>query len=152
MLRIRVLTPPVDIEEGQPRAAGELMVGDARLCFLLDLSHWTVADYERQWREALARLAQGAPSSALMTAYRGPGAVAHAMWALWRNGEHVYVQEHLVLGAELDSPFDPSSPHAHIGERVRAGEHALPIGEWRVEIVHLYAAALRIRWPFRLMR
>lgn len=147
MLRIRAFTP-APTEEGEVRAGGELIVGDARLCFVLDLSRWTVADYERQWREGLARLAQGASSSALMTAYRGPRGGPQVMWALWRNGEHVYVQEHLVLPEELDAPFDPSKPYTHVGERVRAGEHRLPIGEWRVELVHLYAAAMNIRWPF----
>jgi hypothetical protein len=148
MLRIRAFTPPAPTGEGLMRAGGELIIGDARLCFLLDLSCWTVADYERQWREGLTRLARGASSSALMTSYRGPHGGPHVMWALWRNGEHVYVQEHLVLAEELDTPFDPSAPYAHVGERLRAAEHRLPIGEWRDELVHLYAAAMRIRWPF----
>jgi hypothetical protein len=69
------------------------------------------------------------------------------MWALWRDASHVYVQEHSVVAAELDSPFDPAEPYAHVGEWIAASEHALPISEWRVDLVHLFAAALGIRWP-----
>ena len=78
-----------------------------RLPFLADLTHWTVADYERQWRAGLRRIVEGAPSSALLTAYRGPGDAPHVLWALWRDGEHVYVQERGVSPATLAAPFDP---------------------------------------------
>lgn len=147
MFRIRFFTPAVVNEEGWQHAGGELVLGDARICFLVDLTCWSAADYQRQWREGLARLAQGAPSTALMTAYRGRGDSAHTMWALWRDRQHVHVQEHSVLPSDLDAPFDPKEPYAHVGERVPAADNALPIAEWRVEIAHVHAAMLGIRWP-----
>jgi len=147
MFRIRFFTPSVVNEEGWQHAGGELVVGDARLCFLVDLTHWGIAEYQHQWRAAISRLVQGAPSTALMTAYRGRGDWAHTMWALWREEGYVYVQEHSVLPADLDAPFDPNEPYAHVGERVPAAEHALPIPEWRMAVEHLHAAMLGIRWP-----
>jgi hypothetical protein len=69
------------------------------------------------------------------------------MWALWRDNGHVYVQEHSVLQAELDVRFDPADPYPHVGDRVPAGETGLPIPEWRVEVEHIHAAMLGIRWP-----
>jgi len=147
MFRIRFFTPSVVNEEGWQHAGGELVVGDARLCFLVDLTHWGIGEYQHQWRAAIARLVQGAPSTALMTAYRGPGESAHTMWALWREDGYVYVQEHSVLPADIDTPFEPNEPYAHVGERIPAAEHALPIPEWRVAIEHLHAAMLGIRWP-----
>lgn len=147
MFSIRVFTPPVTNENGWLHAGGELALGDARLFFLVDLSHWSVADYERQWHEGITRLLRGAPSTALMMAYRGPGDEPHLMWALWRDGERVHAQQHTLLPAELDAPFDARAPYAHVGERVPATEHGLPIAEWSAELVHLYAAAFGIRWP-----
>ena len=69
------------------------------------------------------------------------------MWAMWREEGHVYVQEHSVLPGDLDAPFDPNDPYGHVGERVPAAANALPIPEWRVELEHVHAAMLGIRWP-----
>jgi hypothetical protein len=147
MFRVRVFTPPVVNAEGWPHAGGELRLGTERLRFLVDLRHWSIADYQAQWRAGTARLLHGAPSTALMTAYRGPGDTTHLMWALWRDAGHVYVQEHPVVVTERDAPFDPAEPYAHAGEWIPASQQALPIAEWRVDLVQLYAAALGIRWP-----
>jgi hypothetical protein len=147
MFRIRVFTPQVINEDGWPHAGGELVLGNERLHFLVDLRYWSVAAYERQWREGIARLVRGEPSAALMTAYRGPGDEPHIMWALWRDESYVYAQAQTVLPAELDSPFDPMASHLHIGERIPASDNGLPIPEWRVELVHLIATTLGIRWP-----
>ena len=147
MFRIRFFTPAVLNEEGWQHAGGELVVGDGRLCFLVDLTFWGIVDYQRQWHDGISRLVQGARSTALMSAYRGPGASAHTMWALWRDDGHVYVQDHSVLPADLDAPFDPGDPYSHVGERIPAAENALPIPEWRVAVEHVHAAMLGIRWP-----
>jgi hypothetical protein len=147
MFRIRFFTPSVMNEEGWPHAGGELVAGDARMCFLVDLTHWGIADYQHQWRAGISRLLHGAPSTALMTAYRGRGDSAHTMWALWREGGYVYVQGHSVLPADLDAPFDPNEPYEHVGERIPAAELALPIPEWRVALEHLHAALLGIPLP-----
>jgi len=148
MFEVRVVTPVVTNDEGWRHAAAKLQLGEVRLCFLIDLTHWSVRDYEQQWRDGCARLVAGAPSSALMTAYRGPGDEPHTMWALWRDDEHIYIQEQTVLPSEVDVPWDPRAPYVHVGVRVPASDQALPISEWRTEIVQLYAAALGIRWPF----
>jgi hypothetical protein len=148
VFRIRVFTPLAVTESGWPHAGGELVVGDARLVFRVDLRFWRIADYERQWKAGIARLAGGASSSALMSAFRGPTDAPHHMWALWREGGHVYVQPHVVLRAELSVPFDPRVPYSLIAERLPVTEHDLPLDEWRVEARHLIAASLAIRWPF----
>ena len=147
MFRIRFFTPGVINEEGWPHAGGELVVGDARLCFLVDLTHWGLSQYERQWHAGLSRLAAGADSSVLMSAYRGSGDAAHTMWALWREAGGVYVQEHSVHPADLDAPFDPECPYDHVGPRIPAGENGLPIPEWRANLEDLHAALLGIRLP-----
>src|SRR5262245_42502139 len=115
MLRIRCFTPPVLSEEGAYCAGGELVVGDGRLFFMLDLSRWSIAQYQRQWQTGIDRLVRGAPSTALMTAFRRDPTAGDVMWALWREDSHIYIQEHTVIPAELDEPFDPNEPYAHVG-------------------------------------
>lgn len=147
MFRIRFVTPPTRSQEGCLHAGAELRLGGARFGFLVDLSHWQIGDYERQWRNATRRLLHGAPSSALMTAYRGHGDVTHLMWGLWRDADYLYLQQHSVIGRELEAPFDPDAPHLQLGERIATSTHGLPIPEWRVDLIDVYAAAMGIRWP-----
>jgi hypothetical protein len=147
MFSIRFFTPAVVNEAGWPHAGAELVVGDGRVCFLVDLSYWSIPAYQHQWREGISRLVQGAQTTALMSAYRGRGESAHVMWALWRDNGHVYVQEQSVVPADLEVPFDPDDPYVHVGDRIPASENALPIPEWRCDIEHVHAANLGIRWP-----
>jgi hypothetical protein len=144
MFRPRVFTPPAIDGDGWPHAGAELLFGSHRVVFRIDLSYWSIADYQRQWRSGMDRLARGAPSSALMSAYRGPRGSSHAMWALWRDATHVYVQEHSVVPAELEVPFDPRAPYAFVEERLPAAEHGLPIPEWSCKLEHLNEPT----WPF----
>ncbi len=143
VFRIRFFTPAVHDEDGWRHAGVELVLGDTRLIARADLDRWNPGDYVHQWNEGIARLARGASSTALMTAYRGRGDRAHLMWALWRGATHLYIQEHAVLEAE----FDPRAPYAHVGEHIAATECGLPMREWRVPIDGLSAALLGFRKP-----
>jgi hypothetical protein len=147
MFSIGFTSPPAVDEHGWPHASGALLVGGARSGFTVDLGHWRIGDYQRQWRAGIARLARDATSTALMTAFRGPGDSAHAMWALWKDTGHVYVQELLVLQSELDAPFNPRQPYGHVGEHVPTSLGGLPIPEWRTELKDLYAAMQETRNP-----
>jgi hypothetical protein len=147
MFRIRVFTPAVVDQEGWRHAGGEIVIGDARTHFLLDLSHWSISSYQQQWREGISRITRGAQSSALVAAYRGPGEKPHVMWSLWRVNGHVYVQSQVVIPEEADAAFDPSSPYAHVGARIPSSENGLSIPEWRCNVTELLAVDFGIRWP-----
>jgi hypothetical protein len=147
LFRIRIYTPALVNEAGWPHAGAELTAGVTRLHHRVDLRYWRIADYQRQWREGIARLVNGAHSSALMSSFSGAGDAPHLMWALWRQGAHIYIQSHCVLPAHLAAPFDPRAPYEHVGARIPITENHLPMDEWRVEFGQLLAFGLRIRWP-----
>ena len=150
MFGIRVFTPALVGGLGLTEAGAELRVGGTRLPFRLDLSRWSVAQYERQWRHGIKRLVGGATSSALLARYSADADTPHMLWALWRVERRVYVQSQCILTSELEEPFDPSSPYAHVGERVPVTESALPLLEWSVATEEVIAAGFNIRWPFAL--
>jgi len=118
-------------------AEGELTLGGASARFQSDLGSWSMRDYEAQWREAIARLLAGQPTSALVTSYRGPETGHHLIWPMWREGTTVHLQERLVLTEQLPEPFDPASVYALVGERVTVSEGGLPISEWSIPIRQL---------------
>jgi len=148
LFRIRAVTPRLIDESGAPYALGELRVGNSSAHFLIDLTLYSIADYERQWRCALRHLMHGGRSTGLLTAYRGREGTSHKLWALWRDDESVHVQEQSVVPSDLEAPFDPAVTHLHVGNRIPATENALPMREWRIESAAVYAAALGIRWPW----
>jgi len=147
MFAIRVFTPALIGSDGSPTAWGELRLGATRLRFQLDLTRWRISDYERQWKAGIQRLASGGAYSALMTRY-GASDEMHSFWALWRADGQVYVQRQIALASELDTPFDPTAPYEHVGERVPVTECALPLEEWSIPLEEVIAAAFQIRWPF----
>jgi len=149
MFEIRVCTPVATNEDGWPEAGCELRLGAERFVFVIDLRHWSIGEYERQWREGTSRMLYGEKSTALMTAYGGPAGNTHQMWGAWRDDGHIYLQQHSVVTGEADTPFDPASPYAHIGERIATSETEMPFREWRVDLVDVYAHAMGIRWPLR---
>lgn len=148
MFAIRIVTPVVTDAEGKRLAGGQLAVGQARLPFLLDCSHWTASDYERQWKAGIRRIADGARSSALMTAYRADDDEPHALWAMWRDDDHVYVQARSVRPLAFADPFDPSDPYHYVPSRMPVCEYAPPATQWRVELESFFAGAFGLRVPF----
>jgi len=148
MFRIRVHTPAIVDDAGLPHAAALLVVDSVRLRFRIDLRHWSIADYERQWKAGIRRLVEGEAISALMVRYSARSDTAHLMWALWRVDAHVFVQPHCVLPWELEGPLDPGAPYNTIGDRLPVTEARLPLQEWRVAHADVIEAAFQIRWPF----
>jgi hypothetical protein len=121
-------------EEGWRCADGELTLGDASEGFQSDLHTWSMAEYEAQWRTAVARLLAGQSVSALLTSYRGPEGTYHSMWPMWREGTTVYVQERLLFTEALAAPFNPRQAWAVVGERTIVSEEGRPMSEWVVPL------------------
>ena len=133
MFRIRFFTPAVNDESGWRHAGAELVLG--RGC----LPRGPPGLGYPGVRAAVAGRYRApgpvcSPQRHSMTAYRGAGEEPHLMWALWRDQAYVYVQEHPVVPAELDAPFDPRRPYEHVGDRIPASEHGLAIPEWRLDL------------------
>ena len=145
---IRIVTPVVTDAEGRRQAGGVLAVGQARLPFLLDCAHWAASAYERQWKTGVQRIAEGARSSALLTAYRGDDDEPHGLWAMWRDHDHVYVQARTVRTLAFGAPFDPWDPYAHVPSRMPVCEYTPPATQWRVELESFFVSAFGLRVPF----
>ena len=140
MFYIGFVSAPRVNEEGWPHAMGLLTLGDAQESFEADLREWTTADYEAQWREGIARLASGTPSSALITSYGGRGGIT-GMWPIWREGATAYLQERLIVPGETGPPFNPERPYEQVGVRRTASEDGA-ISEWALPLGQLLAFVL----------
>ena len=124
-------------DEGRRHATGALTLGSDTESFQSDLGAWSMGDYERQWREAIARLLSGSPSSALITSFHGPAADSHVVWPCWRDGATVVFQQRLLFAGEFAEPFDPAQVYEIVGERVTIDEEGRRVSEWVVPLGHL---------------
>jgi hypothetical protein len=145
---IRIVTPIVTDADGRRQAGGLLTVGQARLPFLLDCTYWDASAYERQWTAGVHRIAEGARSSALLTAYRGDGDEPHTLWAMWRDHDYVYAQARAVRTQAFGAPFDPWEPYEYVPSRMPVCEYTPPATQWRVELESFFASAFGLRVPF----
>jgi hypothetical protein len=128
--------------EGRPQAAGELTLGDDSARFVADLHVFTMAQYEAQWREAVARLAGGHTSSALITSYRGSGLSPHSMWPMWRAGTTVFIHERLVLDDTIGNEDVAEQFYARVGPRRTTSDDGSPISEWALPLSQMLAFVL----------
>lgn len=125
-------------DEGWRHAMGAIELGDESDAFAADLTFWSMAEYEAQWREGVARLAAGHASSALVTSYRGPRANLHSMWPMWRIGQTVFFQERLVLGDTMTEDGVAEQFYARVGDRHTESEDGV-ISEWPVPFADVLA-------------
>lgn len=125
--------PRVD-EEGRHYAVGGIELGAESDTFSAGLDVWSQRDYEAQWRQGIARLAAGEPSSALVTSYGGPDAGFHLMWPMWRVGNQVVFHEQLVPGEAITEPDVAAHFYAAVGERAAQSDDGQPVPEWTVPL------------------
>jgi contact-dependent growth inhibition (CDI) system CdiI-like immunity protein len=129
MFSIKVL--PGVMQEGYPVA--EIELGDHLETFPLVDKFWSPDDYRAQWREAVEQIVSGGANaiSALIIDIRRPGeAGGMAWWPMYRDGDRVYFQEHLLFFDSLDKPFDYQNPYASVrprGNDPRVSEWSVPL-------------------------
>lgn len=108
---------------------GRITLGEYTEEFVALLDPWTRADYERHWREAARRMAEGADRTAFFTS------AFEFRWTMWREADRVYVQEHFLLADGFPEPFDPADLFAHIRDRETGPS------EWTLDLADVVAFA-----------
>ena len=138
-------------DEMVPESDGQAVYGKIQMeeyteTFTASLVCWTAADYERQWREACARLAAGKNESALITSYvRPPDSEFLVWWPLYREGEIVHVRNELVFYSQTQVPFSVVDPWRCIRKRRITTDEGLEISEWDTSLRSIRDFVERIR-------
>jgi hypothetical protein len=125
------------LDEDPTIAIGVLQLREDREWFHATLGYWTVEDYEESWNKALVRLVNGASISCLVTSLTDPlNSNFLTTWPLYRSGDEVYVQNHLIFLDELLHEFDPATPWESSAPR-SVGEDGHEISEWQLQVTDL---------------
>lgn len=130
------------VEPDKQVGTGQIRIGAFVESFIVDLSFWTVEQYEQQWRQGLERILVGADSTCLVVSLPPP---EHAnfivWWVIYRVGADLRVQNGILFTEEFDGVFDPSNPYRYIDARATVSEDGDRISEWAVDesdLVHWF--------------
>lgn len=133
---IELLDEPVsDIESAR---LGLITIGSYVEHFVAAIDYWDVTYYRRHWKQALTRIVQGSETSALITSMYDPS-VANFIywWPMYRLGDTVRFQNHILFFNELQTSFDPNDPFRFVPERTIVNMDGEHISEWSASIADL---------------
>jgi hypothetical protein len=123
------------IELGKKANWGLLRIGSYVERFVAAMDYWEVADYRRHWQQALTRIIKTSSNSGLITSMYDPAAANFIYWwPMYRVGDTVYFQNHILFLSELVIPFDPDDPFRFVPERTVVNEDGEEISEWSASI------------------
>lgn len=126
-----------------------IRIGDfsERLC--LDLSHWSVADYEAHWLRGVRSIISGtADACPLVTAMRHPVKARFVLrWLLYRDEEDVRVYQQMVFRKRWRWSMDLASTVDEVPAESWLAEDGEPVSVWHTTIDALvsFEADLRAR-------
>jgi hypothetical protein len=117
---------------------GLIIIGDFEERFEASLSYWSVKDYQRHWWQALERIKAGEIKSSLITNMYDPQTANFILWwPLYRDGQDVFVQNHVVPMDEINGTFDPVNPYVHVRDRETVNEDGKRISEWKTTVAEI---------------
>lgn len=109
---------------------GEIVIGDHTESFWAPLWYWSVADYERQWKEGLIRVVEGQTKSCLITSMNDPTLAKFIFWwPLYRVGNQIYIQNH-ILFLDKRLRFSEKDLYERVPDREVLSDEGDPISEW----------------------
>ena len=136
------LVPVVESHDDASFFRGTITLGDFSEEFLAAAWLWDSERYKQQWRAAARALIAETDRSAFVTSFIHPDAHHNVIWPAWRVGRLVYVQNHLLLRANLPAVLDVDGIHRFVGDRQTSNEDGEPISEWMVTLDDVTAFAV----------
>jgi hypothetical protein len=135
-----------ETEPGVVALYGKICIGDYLETFIASLHSWNKAMYQQHWESALGRLVEGETKSALITSYVDPKAATYSMWwPLYRDGDAVYMQNHMLFYDQLQRPFSITNPWESIPERRTATADGRHISEWTTDLPSISKCIAKLR-------
>jgi hypothetical protein len=126
---------------GEPDAENRLMregvirIGGFSEAFEASLVYWTEDDYLQQWQQALARLFAGYEHTCLISSIDDPKQARFLIWwPIYRVGDRVYIQNHLLFFDQLAGGFNEADIYRHVGPRETLDERGNEVSEWSVSL------------------
>lgn len=137
-----------DLEPGDSAVYGSIVIDDFQERFHASTTYWSKDDYVKQWVAALEDITGESKknSSALVASMYDP---SHAnfivCWALYREGDAVFVQNRILMLNELTGEFDIKELGQYVGERKTITDDGDKISEWTTSVDALQECLRELR-------
>lgn len=126
--------PNEDVDTRADCCYGELCIESLRERFVVDITFWERADYEKQWLRAALNIVDG-DKSALIVSVTNPATSNFVRWwAMYRDQDTIYFQEQIRFLAELSDAFDPYAVEKFVLPRETVSEDGEAISEWSTTV------------------
>ena len=114
---------------------GLLVLGNTLEGFSSNLGTWDQATYEEHWLSQLSLLVTGHRKVALVVSFTPPQVSDNLeLWALYLEGEKVYLQNHLPWYSNLPPDFQVSLINDYLPEREVLTDEGRHISEWEISV------------------
>lgn len=97
-------TVPTIIDE-MKYCLGEIQIGDYKEELPIPIEYWTIADYERQWKEGLEKIKHEDNSCLISSALDPKKHKSADIWGLYKKSNKIYVQPYILIFKELPKEF-----------------------------------------------
>ena len=129
---------PSDHENEPDGWYGEIQIGEFSERFISCLSFWSKERYQAQWKDAVTRIVQGEPVSALVTDLSDPTKSNYLFWwPIYRKGKTVIIHNQILFMNQIEGIFNPDNPYQHVGPREILSSDGTLISEWFTTIENL---------------
>ena len=123
---------------GEKACCGVITINAFQEQFVSPTTYWSQEDYERQWITAISQILGGANSSCLITSMYDPKLAEFILWwPLYREGNIIFIQNHILFMNEISGEFDPWNLQPFIPPHETYTEEGECISEWEVTIEDL---------------
>jgi hypothetical protein len=125
----------VDKKSKNKEVKGEIHIEDYIEGFYIPLEWWSIKDYERQWKEGIARLKNNDTSCLVTTIYDPRIKPFIEWWVLYRIGNKIHIQPQGIFGDLYRErigikPFTPNTCYDFIPSRKILTNEGNKISEW----------------------
>ncbi len=120
---------------GEEFSLGTFVLGSKTEGFHASFDYWQPDDYEKQWREAIGLIVNGADRAALITEMPTPSEANFIRWwPMWRFGDCVKLNEQILFMKQLEPPFDFENPYVHVDNYQEYDDDGEHISVWDIPL------------------
>ncbi|HVW99300.1 MAG TPA: hypothetical protein VHA52_02505, partial [Candidatus Babeliaceae bacterium] len=138
-VEIRVMINEVERATNIDCIWGAIKINDFYEAFVIPLEYWGIEDYQKQWKEGLARI-KSHDISCLVASVQDPlKAPLINWWILYKIGNEIVIQNQLLVEEYYEqeigsNSFTPENCYNFISPRVSITEEGDNVSEWIVTL------------------
>ncbi len=130
-----------------PCCIGEITIGNFKETFHMPIEHWSLKDYQQQWKDGLNRI-KNHDRSCLISEIQDPKLAPWvSMWILYKANNKIFIRNEVLIDEWYtktigDKPFTLKTCYDFIDPRGdKFTEDGMEVSEWEIDLQDILDAA-----------